>query len=111
MVKNVLIFISWAVAGGLAYHAHFLSGENGVLRAELDARADYEVRYRQQLELNTSQREAFETQARQLQSNLAGAQAQMSNLSQALQETRELVVPPAGQVAEEVATGSTDGQL
>jgi chromosome segregation ATPase len=93
MFKQALFVLSWFLAGGLTFYALLLHGENSALAAELTALRQFEQRYQEQLAVNSRQRQEFETQIQQLQTNLTGAQAQMTNLSQALQEAREMMVP------------------
>jgi len=49
--------------------------------------------FQQQVGISAQQRQEFETQIQQLQSSLLGAQTQLSNLSAALQEAREMIEP------------------
>ena len=100
MLKHTLFVLSWFVAGGLAFYASLLNGENGELGDQL---ASQQQRYQEQLALNTRQREEFETRIQQLQNNLNGAQAQMANLSAALQEAREMMEPATQQIIEQLA--------
>ena len=101
MFKHALFIVPWFVAGGLSFYTLLLRNENSALSAELVAQRDYRLQYEQQLTANTQQREQFETQIQQLQDNLRSSQVQMTNLSEALQEAREMMEPASGQRATE----------
>ena len=109
MFKQALFVFSWFLAGGLTFYALLLHGENSDLAEELSSLRQFQQRYQEQVSLNTRQREEFETRIQQLQNNLTGAQTQMTNLSQALQEAREMMVPDTGQPTEP-PTGAADPQ-
>jgi hypothetical protein len=109
MFKQALFVLSWFVAGGLTFYALLLHGENRDLAEELASLRQFQQRYQEQVSLNTRQREEFETQIQQLQSNLTGAQTQMTNLSQALQEAREMMMPVSEPPAE-LPTDAADPQ-
>lgn len=100
MFKNSLFVLSWFLAGGLTSYALLLHGDNKDLAEGLSRVRPFEQRYQEQVSLNTRQREEFETRIQQLQNNLTGTQAQMTNLSRALQEAREMMAPPSGQQAQ-----------
>ena len=89
MFKNTLFVLSWFVAGGLAFYATMLNGKIGDLSDEL-----------------SSQQEGYEARIQQLQTNLKGAQTQMTNLSAALQEARELLEPATRQAIEQTVGDS-----
>ena len=93
MAKTIVLILSWYLTGGLAYYSFQTYGE--IQRLERDASSLQVVRqqYQQQVDINTQQRQEFETQVQQLQSSLLGTQTQMSNLSAALQEAREMIDP------------------
>ena len=97
MFRHALFVASWFVAGGLAFYDFMLSGQVGKLSEELSGQQQYQDLYQDQLALNTQQREELESQIQQLQNNLTGAQSQMVNLSAALQEAREMMVPATEQ--------------
>lgn len=109
MVKQVLFVLSWFVAGGATFYAVLLHGDIGDLDEELANSQGFEQRYREQLTVNEQQKIAFEGQIHQLQSNLNSAQAQMANLSEALQEARETMDPAVRQLVEQPG-GSTVAQ-
>jgi hypothetical protein len=93
LIKSIILVLSWFLTGGLAYHSFQTYGE--IQRLERDASSLQVVRqqYQQQVDINTQQRQEFETQVQQLQSSLFGAQTQMTNLSAALLEAREMIDP------------------
>ena len=93
MARQLLFILSWFIAGGLTFYSLALHRQNASLVDQRDTLSDFQRRYEEQLVVNQQQREEFESQISQLQNNLLGAQAQMTNLSQALQETRELIEP------------------
>jgi chromosome segregation ATPase len=95
MPRQLLFILAWFVAGGLTFYALLLHSRNASLKGELDNLRPYQQRYAEQVAINASQREEFEARVQQLQSSLQGAQVQMSNLSQALQEAREMMEPAA----------------
>jgi|GEM_PF-3167413 len=103
MFRQGLFLLSWFGAGGLTFYCVMLRSENRDLSEELTAQQDFQQRYQEQLTVNVRQREDFEVQIQQLQNNLSGAQIQMSNLSEALQEAREMMVPATQQVIEQLA--------
>jgi hypothetical protein len=104
-MTKILFILSWFLAGGLCFYALLTGRENASLTSEVTELRSYRLRYEEQRELNARQREQFEAELQQLQNNLLGAQAQMRNLSEALQETRELIDPLASPPA---AAGATD---
>ena len=108
MFKHALFVLSWFVAGGLAFYAMMLNGQIVDLSEELTTRQGFQQQYQEQLALNTRQREDYEARIQQLQSNLTGAQTQMANLSEALQEAREMLEPATQQLLEQVGG---DGDL
>ncbi|MBT8147340.1 MAG: hypothetical protein KJN90_10840 [Gammaproteobacteria bacterium] len=97
MFKQSLLVASWFVAGGLAFYAFVLNGQVSRLSEELSGQQQYRQLYQDQLALNTQQQAEFESRIQQLQNNLTGAQTQMMNLSDALQEAREMMVPATSQ--------------
>ena len=109
MFRQGLFVLSWFVAGGLTFYAVMLHGEIRDLEEELTTQQGFEQRYQEQISLNARQREEFEGQIQQLQNNLSGAQVQMANLSEALQEAREMMEPAARQVIEQLG-GDTPPQ-
>jgi chromosome segregation ATPase len=98
MLRFALFIIPWFVAGGLSFFSVMLHNENAALGSEVAAQRDYRQQYEQQLAINTEQRERFETRIQQLQDNLRSSQVQMTNLSEALQEAREMMEPATGRV-------------
>lgn len=98
-----LFILSWAVAGGLAYYALQQQRENIAFEAMEAELLETRQRYQEQVAVNARQREEFETRVQSLEENLRSSQAQMSNLSAALQEARELMEPVARQVIEQLA--------
>ena len=106
MFRQGLFVLSWFVAGGLTFYTLMLHSEINDLGEELTSRQGVEQRYQEQVTLNAQQREEFEGQIQQLQNNLSGAQVQMANLSQALQEAREMMEPATQQAIEQL--GSDD---
>ncbi len=103
MLKQGLFILSWIVAGGLAFYTAQLHRSNIALTAELSALEEFRLRYQEQVAVNRQQREQFESRILQLQGNLRRSQVQMSNLSEALQEAREMMEPVARQVIEQIA--------
>ena len=93
MIRSIILVLSWFVTGGLAYYSFQTYGENQRLETEVSSLQTVRQQYQQQVDINAQQRQAFETQIQQLQSSLLGAQTQMSNLSAALQEAREMIDP------------------
>ena len=91
MTKSIILVLSWFVTGGLAYYSFQTYGENQLLETELSSFLTVRQQYQQQVEINAQQRQEFETQIQQLQDSLLGAQTQLSNLSAALQEAREMI--------------------
>ena len=85
--------LSWFVAGGLTYYVIVLHDRNVGLDQENAILRNIQVQYEQQVKVNAAQRQEFEARIQQLQSNLQGAQSQMSNLSEALQQAREMIDP------------------
>ena len=106
--RDGLFILSWFVAGGLAFYAWLVHTENEALQQDMTTLQDYRQRYEEQLALNTRQREEFEAQVDQLQNNLRSSQAQLSNLSEALQEAREMMEPVAEQVMEQLSTDTPE---
>ncbi len=108
MLNKVLFALPWFVAGGLTFVVIVLMNDNSRLGADNEALGDIRLRYQEQVRLNARQREEFEGQIQQLQSNLQSAQNQMANLSAALQEAREMMEPVAQQVMDRISAGTTD---
>jgi len=92
-IRVVLLLIPAFLAGALTFYAMTLFQHNVRLVGELDDQEALRSQLQAQQQLNTRQREDFEGRIQQLQSNLQSAQAQMTNLSAALQEARELIIP------------------
>ena len=106
MFRQGLFMLSWFIAGGLTFYTIMLHGEMTDLSEQLTNQQQYQQRYQDQLALNARQRDEFEAQIQQLQANLTGAQAQMANLSEALQEAREMMVPATQPVIEQLTEES-----
>ena len=93
MIKSTILVLSWFVTGGLAYFSYQIFEDNQRLTNELSGLQLVRQQYQQQVDTNAQQRQEFETQIQQLQSSLLGAQTQMRNLSESLQEAREMIDP------------------
>jgi len=92
-MKPIILVVSWFITGGLLYYSIQSHDENQRLTDEVSGLQGVRQQFQQQVILNTQLQQEFESQIQQLQSNLLGAQTQMSNLSQALQDARELIEP------------------
>lgn len=96
LVIRILLFpLPALIAGAMTYYVWQLGAENQRLQQELAGLASLRSELQDQQALNTRQRLEFEGQVTQLQGNLRDAQSQMSALSSALQEARELIEPGA----------------
>ncbi|MFM1896919.1 MAG: hypothetical protein RLZZ385_1993 [Pseudomonadota bacterium] len=94
-LKVFLFPVPALIAGAMSFYVWQLSLDNQHLREQVTAANGLRSELQEQQALNARQREDFEGQVQQLQNSLLGAQAQMSNLSQALQEAREMIEPGA----------------
>lgn len=92
-LKIVVLLIPAFIAGALSFYAIQLHGKNTRLAEQLNSLQTVQLQLTAQQALNVRQREEFEGRIQQLQNNLLGAQAQMSNLASALQAARELITP------------------
>lgn len=92
-IRVVLLLVPAFLAGALTFYAMTLFQHNVRLVGELDDQDALRSQLQAQQQLNTRQREDFEGRIQQLQNNLQSAQTQMTNLSAALQEARELIMP------------------
>ena len=90
-VKFIFLVIPAFVTGALSFYALQLHGINRQQADDLRLLESLRSQLQAQQELNVRQRQEFEGRIQQLQDNLSGAQTQMSNLSQALQQARELI--------------------
>jgi chromosome segregation ATPase len=102
---RVLFTLTWFVAGGLASYAVLVRSENLRLSQDLDTLRDAQLRYEEQVAINLSQREDFESRVGQLEENLQSARLQLTNLSTALQEAREMMTPPAEEIRRNAGAG------
>lgn len=100
LLNRILFSLSWFIVGGLVFYLVLLRQENQALTRDLDALQTLQQRLNEQVEVNASQRTDFEARVQQLEDNLGAAQTQLSNLSAALQEARELMPPVTGQQAD-----------
>ena len=92
-IRVVLLLVPAFLAGALTYYTMSLFQDNVRLVGELDDQEALRNQLQTQQQLNSRQREDFEGRIQQLQNNLQSAQTQMTNLSAALQEARELIMP------------------
>ena len=92
-LKVLLFPLPALIAGAMSFYVWQLGQENRTLRSEAAVVNQLRGQLQEQRDLNVAQREQLESQVEQLQSSLLGAQAQMSNLSAALQEAREMIDP------------------
>ena len=90
-VKFVFLLIPAFITGALSFYALQLHARYQQQADDLRVLDGLRGQLQAQQELNVRQRQEFEGRIQQLQDNLSGAQSQMSNLAQALQDARELI--------------------